>query len=317
MVNFRKGKIEMSQKTEFNLIRKVLILFSLVYLGIMLIPITGFGEETAAKNDKQVIKGKDGSEMVMIPAGDFQMGSNDGFRRPDEKPVHTVYLNAFYMDKYEVTNAQYRRFVKETGHKEPEGTSLVDGRLHSGFNPWSDERFNKDNQPVVCVSWDDAKAYAEWAGKRLPTEAEWEKAARGGLADKKYVWGNESTPPKGAGNLVDKSTRKVFPNLEFFVGYDDGYTYTAPVGKFKPNGYDLYDMAGNVFEWCADWFDPDYYSKSPKQNPKGPESGEARVLRGGSWIAIPDYLRVAFRWSSMPENFDDSYGFRCVSDVTP
>jgi formylglycine-generating enzyme len=307
----------MSQETEFSLVKKMLILFSLVYLGIMMIAITSSAQEAVAKNDKQVIKGKDGSEMVMIPAGEFQMGSNDGFRRPDEKPVHTVYLNAFYIDKYEVTNAQYLRFVKETGHKEPEGSSLVDGYLHSGFNPWSNENFNGDNQPVVCVSWDDAKAYAEWAGKRLPTEAEWEKAARGGLADKKYVWGNESTPPKGAGNLVDKSTRKVFRNLEFFVGYDDGYTYTAPVGKFDPNGYGLYDMAGNVSEWCADWFDPDYYSKATKQNPKGPESGEARVVRGGSWIAIPDNLRVAFRWSSMPRNVDDSYGFRCVSDVNP
>jgi len=163
-------------------------------------------------------------------------------------------FNAFYMDIYEVTNAQYRRFVKETGHKEPEGSSLVDGYLHRGFNPWSDERFNGDNQPVVCVSWD---------------------------------------------------------------GADDGYIYTAPVGKFEPNGYGLYDMAGNVSEWCADWFDSDYYAKSPKQNPKGPESGDARVVRSGSWISIPSYLRVAFRWSSLPNNIDDSYGFRCVSDVTP
>jgi len=300
----------MSQKKRFYLSIGISILT--VCLGIMVFATICFG----AENDK-IIKGKDGAEMILIPAGEFQMGSNDGFRRPDEKSVHTVYLNAFYMDIYEVTNAQYRRFVKETGHKEPEGSSLIDGYLHRGFNPWSDERFNGDNQPVVCVSWDDAKAYAEWAGKRLPTEAEWEKAARGGLVDKKYVWGNESTPPKGAGNLVDKSARKAFPSLEFFVGYDDGYTYTAPVGKFDPNGYGLYDMAGNASEWCADWFDSDYYAKSPKQDPKGPESGEARVVRGGSWISIPSDLRVAFRWSSMPKNVDSSYGFRCVSDITP
>jgi formylglycine-generating enzyme required for sulfatase activity len=133
-----KGKIEMSHKTGFNLIKKIFMLFSMMYLGIMLIATICLG----AENDKQVIKGKDGAEMVLIPAGEFQMGSNDGFQRPDEKPVHTVYLNAFYMDIYEVTNAQYRRFVKETGHKEPEGSSLVDGYLHRGFNPWSDERFN-------------------------------------------------------------------------------------------------------------------------------------------------------------------------------
>ena len=300
----------MSQKKRFSLAIGIFIL--IVCLGIMAFATVSF----SAENDK-AIKGKDGTEMLLIPAGEFQMGSNDGFRRDDEKPVHTVSLDAFYMDKYEVTNAQYRLFVKETGHKEPEGSSLVGGSLHRGFYPWSDENFNGDNQPVVCVSWEDAKAYAEWAGKRLPTEAEWEKAARGGLAGKKYVWGDESTLPKGAGNLVDKSARKVFPRLEFFAGYDDGYTYTAPVGKFEPNGYGLYDMAGNVFEWCADWFDSDYYAKSPKQNPKGPESGEARILHGGSWIAIPDYLRVAFRWSSMPQNVDDSYGFRCVSDVKP
>lgn len=299
----------MSQKKRFYLSIGISILT--VCMGIMLFATVGF----SAENDK-VIKGKDDVEMVLIPAGEFQMGSNDGFRRDDEKPVHTVYLNAFYMDKYEVTNAQYRRFVKETGHKEPKGFSFVNGYLHRGFNPWSDENFNGDNQPVVCVSWDDAKAYAEWAGKRLPTEAEWEKAARGGLVNNKYVWGN-SNPPKGAGNLTDRSTRKVFPNLGFFIGYDDGYTYTAPVGKFEPNGYGLYDMAGNVSEWCADWFDSDYYSRSPNQNPKGPESGatQTHVIRGGSWISVPDYFRVAFRWSC--KDVDDSYGFRCVSDVKP
>ena len=133
------------------------------------------------------ITGKDGALMALIPAGEFQMGSNDNAK---ESPVHTVYLDPFYMDKYEVTNAQYKRFVQETGHNDPEGIHRVNGKPVGGFKPWKDNNFNGDNQPIVCISWDDAKAYAEWVGKRLPTEAEWEKAARGGLIGKKYTWGD-------------------------------------------------------------------------------------------------------------------------------
>jgi len=275
----------------------------------------------SAENDK-VIKGKDGAEMVLIPSGEFKMGSKD--QLPSEDPVHTVKVDAFYMDKYEVTNAQYKRFIKETGHKEPEGWYLVNtdlhkgyinGELHNGLKPLSDERFNGDNQPVICVDWEDAKAYAEWAGKRLPTGAEWEKAARGGLVGKVYVWGDDPIPPKGAGNLADMSTKKVFLRIDFFVGYDDGYVYTAPVGSFMPNGYGLYDMAGNVSEWCSDWYDSDYYTNPPKQNPQGPESGETRVVRGGGWNSFPSYARVGFRWGIPPNDAYDSQGFRCVSDI--
>jgi formylglycine-generating enzyme required for sulfatase activity len=301
--------------SQFNLAIEIFILA--VCLGIVLFVSIGFGE------DNKVIKGKDGAEMVLIPAGDFQMGSKDGL--PDEDPVHTIYLDAYYMDKYEVTNAQYRRFVKETGHKEPEGWYLlntdlhkgyINGELHRGFKPWSDANFNGDNQPVVCVAWEDAKAYAEWAGKRLPTAAEWEKAARGGLVGKEYVWGDDPIPPKGAGNLADKSFRKVFLRSDFFVGYDDGYSYTAPVGSFNPNGYGLYDMAGNVNEWCEDWYGRNYYLNSPKENPKGPESGETRVVSGGAWNSFPSYARVGFRWDLLPKDTYDSQGFRCVSDIT-
>jgi len=288
-----------------------------VCFGIMLFATIGF----SAENDK-VIKGKDGAEMVLIPAGEFQMGSSNGL--PDEKPVHTVLLDAFYMDKYEVTNAQYRQFVKETGHKEPEGWYLINspihkgyvcGELHRGFKPWSDKNFNGDNQPVICVDWEDAKAYAEWAGKRLPTAAEWEKAARGGMVGKDYVWGDDRNPSKGAGNLADLSAKTVYTCLDFFPGYDDGYIYTAPVGKFDPNGYGLYDMAGNVNEWCSDWYNSDYYSKIIDKNPKGPESGENRVVRGGAWCSFPSYARVGFRWDLPPNDTYDSQGFRCVSDV--
>lgn len=228
--------------------------------------------------------GRDGAPMVLIPAGEFQMGSDDG--DSDEKPVHTVYLDAFYMDVYEVTNAQYKKFMDATGHKAPEY--------------WDDSRFNDPKQPVVGVSWYDAKAYADWAGKRLPTEAEWEKAARGGLIGKKYPWGNGIGPNAANYRGVSRDSRDV-------------WKYTAPVGKFPPNDYGLYDMAGNVWEWCADWYDKSYYARSPRRNPTGPNSGSRRVLRGGSWDTSNDYLlRVAGRSYDGPSYPLDYYGFRCV-----
>jgi formylglycine-generating enzyme required for sulfatase activity len=226
--------------------------------------------------------GKDGAEMVLIPAGEFQMGSND---YDDEKPVHTVYLDAFYMDKYEVTNALYKKFMDATGHKAPVY--------------WNNSKYNAPDQPVVGVSWHDAKAYADWAGKRLPTEAEWEKAARGGLVGKKYPWGDELT----------RDYANYYGN-----GGKDQWSGTAPVGSFDPNGYDLYDMAGNVWEWCADRYDSDYYVESPKDNPQGPSSGTYRVLRGGAWNGDdPDDLRAATRYFNEPTLTGSNVGFRCVA----
>lgn len=295
-------------------------------------------QQTSDKPEEQPkeIIGKDGAKMVLIPAGEFQMGTDpaeipklveflksqgisiakeDWFK--DETPRHTVYVDAFYMDVYEVTNAQYRKFVQETGHREPEGWKIesITGRsvgLKSEFKPWADSDFNKDNQPVVCVSWEDAKAYAEWAGKRLPTEAEWEYAARGGLVGKRYVWGDDWPPPKDSGNFADETLKKTFPKARIIDGYDDGYAYAAPVGSYKPNGYGLYDMAGNVWEWCADWYDKDYYAYSPKLNPKGPDWGSDRVLRGGSWLSyLGSNLRAAGRSNFAPID-DSGVGFRCV-----
>jgi formylglycine-generating enzyme required for sulfatase activity len=280
------------------------------------------------------ITGKDGAPMVLIPSGEFQMGTDSAkipglVRRisgakaswfEDQIPRHTVYLDAFYIDKHEVTNAQYRRFVQYTGHREPEGLRLVklaDNRsaLQSGFEPWSDRDFNYDNQPVVCVSWDDARAYCEWVGKRLPTEAEWEKAARGGMVGKQYVWGDDWPPPRGSGNLTDETFKKAFPDGIIIESYDDGYAYNAPVGKFMPNGYGLYDMVGNVWEWCADWYDKGYYTGSPRENPVGPGSGKFRVLRGGSsYRRNALNLRVARRYGiHEPTYTDANIGFRCVA----
>ncbi len=228
--------------------------------------------------------------MVLIPAGEFQMGDhfNEGWDN-NELPVHTVYLDAFYIDIYEVINAQYQQFMDATGHGAP--------------RYWDDARYNAPEHPVVGVSWHDAVAYAEWAGERLPTEAEWEKAARGGLVGKRYPWGDEAPDAGG----VYKAN--------YDPGNDaaDGYADTAPVGSFAPNGYGLYDMAGNVYEWCADWFDSGYYANSSLNNPLGPDSGSRRVARGGSWPNDPYLLRVAYRPSSLPAYKYFSVGFRCVS----
>jgi sulfatase modifying factor 1 len=283
--------------------------------------------------------GKDGAEMVLIPAGEFQMGTDiaeipglvqwlkglcpDWYIKADlfedETPRHTVYVDDFYMDKYEVTNKQYRMFVQATGRNEPEGFGLsnVNGTKYtgtSGFKPWADKNYNCDKQPVVCISYEDAKAYAEWAGKRLPTEAEWEKVARGGLVGKRYPWGDDWPPPAKSGNLADEAFKKAFPEASSFIpGYDDSYAYTAPVGSFNPNGYGLYDIAGNVWEWCGDWYDNGYYGKSPKQNPKGPDSGTLRVLRGGSWqYNYAGYPRAACRYYAGPSIRCYFVGFRCV-----
>jgi sulfatase modifying factor 1 len=231
---------------------------------------------------KNEIMGKDGAPMVLILAGEFLMGSDDGL--DDGKPAHTVYLDDFYMDKYEVTNAQYRKFMDATKHEAPEF--------------WNDSDYNTPNHPVVGVSWNDAVAYAEWAGKRLPTESEWEKSARGGLVGKKYPWGDTLT----------------HDDANYYgTGGKDKWKYTSPVGSFDPNGYGLYDMAGNVWEWCADWYSNNYYANSPKSNPKGPSSGLSRVLRGGSWYYFDDNaLRVTSRDYGDPSSMNNSVGFRCV-----
>jgi formylglycine-generating enzyme required for sulfatase activity len=277
-----------------------------------------------------LVRQKDGMKMVYIPAGTFMMGTSDAqiqemlHENPSwkaswfdgEKPVHEVYTDAFYMDEHEVTNAQYRKFVEATGRYEPEGLGLVNGGVQLGFKPWQDPNFNNPNQPVVCVSWEDVKAYVEWVGASLPTEAQWEKAARDGLVGKKFPWGNEFPPRELVGNFADESAKKVFPNWLIITGYDDGYAYTAPVGQFAPNGYGLYDMAGNVWEWCLDAYESDYYGRSPERNPVNNNftNDNFRVQRGGSWIhSAPIILRYVYRHLSEPAHTDADVGFRCCS----
>jgi formylglycine-generating enzyme len=309
--------------------------------------------------------GHDG--MVHIPAGTFEMGADNDQASPDEYPKHAVKVSSFWMDTTEVTNAEFARFVAATGYKtiaertpdweelkkqlppgtpKPDASILVPASLvfkgtggpvnledygqwwqwqkgadwQHPHGPGSDIK-GKENYPVVHICWLDAQAYCKWAGKRLPTEAEWEWAARGGLKNEIYPWGNEpvnSGAPKGnfwQGDFPYKNTVK------------DHFFYTAPVASFKPNNYGLYDMAGNVWEWCADFYDDAYYSevKPGTLDPTGPLKSHdpeepyatKRVIRGGSFLCNDSYCsgyRVARRMKSTEDSGAEHLGFRCVSD---
>lgn len=250
--------------------------------------------------------------MVMIHGGAFQMGSDSEMAAEDEQPIHTVFVDSFLMDTHEVTAAEYRQFVtgkeygqlvQETGHRELEGIFT--------------------DYPIVSVSWHDAMAYAKWAGKRLPTEAEWEYAARGGLEGQQYPWGN--TPPDGTQcNFADRHLTDFWwadPKV------DDGYEFAAPVGWYPENGYSLFDMAGNVLEWCLDEYDANFYAVSQNENPlsgaKTPQEisrnfevvESFRVLRGGSWIVNSAGVRSSARFMLLPDTEHASVGFRCVIDL--
>jgi len=230
----------------------------------------------------KIINQIDGAEVVAIPAGVFLMGSaNDTGASDDEKPQHKVNLDAYYMYKNDMTVAQYRMFCAATWHSMPEAPSWG----------WIEDH------PVVNVSWDDAKAYADWAGAALPTEAQWEKAARG-TDGRIYPWGNVWDAVK-CNNAVGGNMYK-----------------TSPVGNYPAGAspYGCMDMAGNVWQWCADWYGNDYYTYSPSRNPNGPVSGNSRVLRGGSWDNDdPRYCRAAYRGDYDPTLRYDVYGFRCAS----
>jgi sulfatase modifying factor 1 len=220
-------------------------------------------------------------EVINIPAGEFLMGCDVG--AANERPVHRVFVDEFAIGRFAVTNELYRSFIEDTGHAQPPG--------------WTDSRFNHPEQPVTSVCWFDATVYCEWLSKktgklyRLPTEAEWERAARAGLEGKLYTWGDESPQHQ--------------PNYsELWVNGPER------VGQRPANGFGLYDMSENVHEWCSDWYDERYYFNSPSSNPQGPATGMRRSSRGGSWRHQIKITRVAARSSIPPEFRYADYGFR-------
>ncbi len=226
------------------------------------------------------------AEMVTIPAGSFVRGTpSGGF---DERPQRTIYLDAFSIDRYEVTNHQYQQFVTETGHRKP--------GLPSRYAK-SSGKMRGTNQPVVYVSWEDANKYCSWRGLRLPTETEWEKAMRGDDG-RLWPWGNKEQA-----------------NGANWARVQDGYEVSAAVGSFPSDQspYGIMDGAGNVLEWVADWYNETYYSDSPDQNPPGPEHGTYRVLRGGSYTTTGADIRITSRSKMMPDFRDETIGFRCAN----
>ena len=316
--------------------------------------------------------------MVWIPGGEFWMGVAEdidaesrfaGDLYGDARELHKVYVDGFWMDKTEVTNAQWAKFVAETKYMTiaerlpnpkdyPGGEEYAKenkdlfaepfsfvfqkpnvrvanivspAQIYAWWRPvrkaswkWPEgpgsDVVGKDDYPVVQVCYEDALAFCRWAGKRLPTEAEWEFAARGGLDRKVYCWGDERTP---GGKWMCNAWQGEFPNENT---KDDGFEGIAPVAQYPPNGYGLHDMAGNVWEWCADWYRPDYYPDSPERNPQGPKSGfdpaeervEKRVQRGGSFLCADSYCKryiPGARGKGEPLSAANHIGFRCVKDA--
>ena len=335
-----------------------------VYYWDVIWPTSGRRRETVEGTAPQKLNaaappGQAPAGMVWVPGGEFYMGDEE---LQDAQPVHKVYVDGFWMDRHEVTNEQYAAFVAATGYvtvaeqkpdpkefpgvppeglkpfsivfKKPGKNDPYDLGTHTG---WWDVGYGaswkhpegpgstikgREKYPVVHICYDDAVAYCQWAGKRLPTEAEWEFAARGGLDRKKYAWGDDLTPDgKHQANIWQGE----FP-VENTKG--DGHEGAAPVGSYPPNGYGLHDMAGNVWEWCADWYHPDYYADSPAKNPPGPIAGYdpleqgpnsmKRAQRGGSFLCAENYCTryvVGSRGKGEPSSAQSHVGFRTVQSA--
>lgn len=299
---------------------------------------------SVARSDAMAIapsRGSGRSRMVLLDGGAFLMGSDsgEGYPADGEGPVREVTLSPFWIDRCAVTNAEFSGFVEATGYITDAarfGWSFVfAGLLPDAFPPtraaapaqWWRQVFGADwahpegpqssveargDHPVVHVSWDDAMAYCTWAGKRLPTEAEWEYAARGGLVQRRFPWGDELTP---GGEHRCNVWQGAFPTHNTL---EDGYLGTCPVDMFPPNGFGLSNMTGNTWEWCSDWFDPRFHTTGPRFDPKGPPAGSHRVIRGGSYLCHDSYCnryRVAARSASTPDSSTGNAGFRCAASV--
>ena len=335
---------------------KALLQAAAVALIVIVSVVAYFQARGPAKTAATPPDGPQPEGMAWVPPGAFVMGDADF---PDARPLHNVTVDGFWMDKTEVTNAQFAKFVDETHYvtvaerapdpkdlpgvppqdlvpgsivfSQPTGaTDLSDPSQWWKYVPgayWRQPEGvgsgidGKDNHPVVHIAWEDAAAYAKWAGKRLPTEAEWEYAARGGLAQKKYAWGDEQLP---GGHWVANVWQGKFPQEN---DADDGFPRLAPVASFAANGYGLFDMSGNVWEWCADWYRPDFYGVSIKLNPPGPKDSEdpdepgaqKRVQRGGSYLCSDTYCvryRPGARGKGEIKSSASHIGFRCVMSPT-
>jgi formylglycine-generating enzyme required for sulfatase activity len=282
--------------------------------------------------------------MVQLPGGTFRMGTDtqEGFPLDGEGPVRSVTVHPFHIDRFPVTNAAFRRFIDATGHRTEAEVfgwsfvfwSLIPSDLRDtliedtvAVAPWwckvsaatwktpegpGSNIASRSDHPVVHVSWNDCAAYGEWANKRLPTEAEWEYAARGGLDQKLYPWGDELTPQ---GKHMCNIWQGEFPKIDTA---EDGYAGTSPVDAFPPNQYGLYSVAGNTWEWCADWFSAEEHLRGTSQNPMGPLNGQIKVMKGGSFLCHRSYCnryRVAARTSNTPDSSSSNVGFRCVKNL--
>jgi len=310
--------------------RHLIFLIAIIFNGFLSL-------SQSASNNAKTIE----NNMVLIPGGNFIMGSMDGYT--DEHPAHAVFVDDFYMAKYEVTVSDFKRFIDESGYKtevEKRGYSYKYG--DNGYEEWKgitwkhDEKGNlrpssEYDHPVIHITWNDADAYCEWISSKtgqeyhLPTEAEWEYAARSGSKEYKYSWGNGAPSGKNGENICDESLAKMY-NItdpkQYWKGYHDGYVLSSPYGQFNPNSLGLYDMGGNVTEWCWDWYNESYYKTcfanaelktGEVMNPRGPLSGDYRILRGGSFNNNPIYTRAANRNRNTPENSNNNIGFRVSS----
>lgn len=272
----------------------------IITCGLLIITFVS-SEQVFAASTKlpPTLTGKDGAPMALIPEGSFHMGVPHAARDGgvDERPNHEVFLKNYYMDIYEVTNGRYLQFVTETGHRAPQHPTDETRNLWKGnMMPES-----VTDLPVINVDWFDAEAYCRWAGKRLPTEAEWEKAAKGDN-DWRFAWGDVE-PTNEHANFNQLAWR--------------GEATLVQVGIYEKgkSPYGIYDVAGNVWEWVSDWYQVDYYSHSPKENPQGPASGTYKAVRSSGWQGETPQMRVFTRIKSLPNDRNDSTGFRCVQDV--
>ncbi len=338
----------------------VLVGLSLASAATAFQPTQQNDEHEPALSRVQPARGTAHPAMAYIPGATFRMGFDHA--HDDERPVHAVTVRPFLLDLHEVTNREFAQFVEATGYitqaeRDGDAWCFLEGARDFHAITGADWRHPEGTgssiesrlaHPVVCVSWDDAAAYAEWAGKRLPTEAEWEYAARGGrsqhfIADVVPPSPIQQTPPNkstpsnlpspagpvdpepGSEGLSKTASGEVRVTANVWQGVwphtnelTDGFFYTAPAGRFKPNALGVYDMVGNVWEWTADWYDAAYYQSSPAENPTGPPTGQTRVARGGSWFCSPNYCgaySTHYRGSSPPDHAFNNVGFRCAMDL--